>query len=134
MESTHSVKDFINAKPFDRNSDGTVSCGLLSLSPVQYKLCPESFKTKCIVDKPVISSQFFHTVNQDIYKGVLQCLRESVQHCCPELWTTGKWFFLHNAQPLMVLSNKEFFSVHQITILPHTHYFPYVTLQFFSLP
>jgi hypothetical protein len=87
MEKTYSVKDFTNAiiKPVDRNSDGTVSCSLLSLSPMQYNLCPESFKTECVADKPVIFSQFFHTVNQDIYKGVLQCLRERVQHCGPEL-------------------------------------------------
>jgi len=71
MGNTHSVKDFINAKPFDRNSDGIVSYGLLSLSPVQYKLCPESFKTECTADKPVISSQFFYTINEDIYEGVL---------------------------------------------------------------
>jgi hypothetical protein len=134
MKNTLGFKDFINAKPFDKNSDGTVSCDLLSLSPMQYKLCPESFKTECTADKPVISSQFFHTVSQDIYKGVLQCLRESIQHCCPELWTTGKWFFLHNAQPLIVLSTKEFASVHQITILLHVHYSPYVTLGFFLLP
>jgi len=85
MEETYSVKDFINAKPVDRNSDGTVGCGILSLSPVQFNLCPESFKTECIADKPVISNQFFHTTNQDIYKGILQCLHESVQHCRPEL-------------------------------------------------
>ena len=36
MENTLDIKDFVNAKPYDTNSDGTVSCGLLSLSQVQY--------------------------------------------------------------------------------------------------
>jgi hypothetical protein len=65
------------------------------------------------------------TVNQDVYKGVLQHLRESFRLRFLELWATGKWFLLHeNARPYMALSVKEFLSVHETTLLPHAPYSP----------
>jgi 2-C-methyl-D-erythritol 4-phosphate cytidylyltransferase len=65
------------------------------------------------------------TVNQDVYKGVLQRLRESIRRRFPELWATGKWFLLHdNTRPYTALSVKEFLSVHKITLLPHALHYP----------
>jgi hypothetical protein len=63
MANTHSIKHFIYAKPYDRSSERTINCGLLKLSLVQYHLCPESLETDRIAEKPVICSQFFHTIN-----------------------------------------------------------------------
>ena len=38
----------------------------------------------------------FQTVNHDLYKGILQCLRDTIQQRRPELWITGKLFLLHD--------------------------------------
>jgi hypothetical protein len=41
----------------------------------------------------------FLTVIHDLYKGVLQCLRGSIQHRRPELRITGKWLLLQENAP-----------------------------------
>jgi histone-lysine N-methyltransferase SETMAR len=65
------------------------------------------------------------TVNQDVYKGVLQRLRDSIRRRFPEMWATGKWFIPHdNARPHTALSLRVFLSAHQITVLPHAPYSP----------
>jgi hypothetical protein len=62
-----------------------------------YNLYPESSETQCIAGKTGISGQFFFKrENQDLYKGVLQYLRDSIQHRRPEFSITGKWFPLQD--------------------------------------
>ena len=75
------------------------------------------------------------TLNQDVYKGVLQHLRDSIRRRRPELWATRKWFLLHdNARPHKTSSVKELLPVHQITVTPHVLYSPDVILRFFVFP
>ena len=76
----------------------------------------------------------FQTINHDNYKGVLQCICDTTQHCCPELWATAKWFLLHdNVRPGAALSVTEFLSVHQIAVLSHVPY-PQDFCDFFLIP
>ena len=68
------------------------------------------FDCRGVVHKEFVPQS--QTVNQDVYKGVLQLLRhsirlDSIRRCNPEVWTTGKWFLLHDsARPHTALSVK----------------------------
>ena len=63
------------------------------------------------------------TVSQDVYKGVLHCLCDSIQSHRPKLWVTWNWLILHdNSQLHVALSFKELLSVHQLFALPHVPY------------
>ena len=67
----------------------------------------------------------FETVNQDVYKRVLQHFRVSIPRRRPEVWATAKWFLLHDiARPHKTSSVKELLPVHQVALLPHTPYSP----------
>ena len=73
------------------------------------------FDCRCVVHKKFVPQG--QTVNQDVYKGVQQSLRESIRRRFPELWAAGKCFLLHdNARPYMALSFTEFLSVHETTL------------------
>jgi hypothetical protein len=64
------------------------------------------FNCRFVVHKELLSQS--QTVNQDVYKGVLQRLLEGIRRRRPALWATGKWFLLHNnARPHTTLSIKE---------------------------
>ena len=81
-----------------------------------YSLCPESSETERIAGKTGISGQFcFKQETHDLYKGVLQYLRDSIRHRRPELSITGKWFLLHdNVLPQTAIIRQTIFTVHQI--------------------
>jgi len=75
------------------------------------------------------------TINQNVYKGPLQLLHDSIRRRQPELSAAEKWFLEYeNARPHMALFVKDFLSVHQITVLPHAPYSPDLSpCHFFSL-
>ena len=94
-----------------------------------------SFDCRGAVHKKFVTQG--QTVNQNVYKVVLQRLHESIRRRPSGLWATGKWFLLHdNARQHKALSVKEFLSVRQIRSLYFTcAIFPrFVTLLFVLFP
>jgi len=57
----------------------------------------------CFFDiRGVVHTEFVpqgHTVNQELYLGVLRRLRNSIRQKRPELWQSGDWFFHHDNAP-----------------------------------
>jgi hypothetical protein len=91
-----------------------------------------AFKNKDKVDCVFLTAEVRNlfqrgqTVNQDVYRGVLQHSCKSVLYCHPEFWATGKWFLPHNnVWPHTALSVK-FLSVYQIIVLVHEPYSPHL--------
>lgn len=75
------------------------------------------------------------TINQDLYKGPLQLLHDSIRRRRHDLSAAEKWFLVHeNARPHMTLFVKDFLSVHQITVMLQAPYSPDLSpCRFFSL-
>jgi hypothetical protein len=84
-----------------------VSCPALENKTKQKKIIHcFFFNFRFIVHKEFLSQN--QTVNQDVYKGILQRLLEYIRRRRPVFWATWKWFLLHNtARPHTTLSVKE---------------------------
>ena len=82
-----------------------------------------------------IQPDLFQTVKQDVYRGVLEHLYDSIWCCCPKLWATEVFQLHDNAWLCTALSIKEFLSVHQITVLLQAPYSPDLSpYNFFLFP
>jgi hypothetical protein len=63
------------------------------------------------------------TVNKELYKTVLQRLRDSVRRHCPEKWRSGNWILHHdNAPAHRAVTTNEFLVKHNIPSLPQPPY------------
>lgn len=65
------------------------------------------------------------TVNQHVYKAILQRLREKIRRKRRDLWENGSWILHHdNAPAHTALSVREFLAEKSITLLEHPPYSP----------
>jgi transposase len=63
------------------------------------------------------------TVNKELYKTVLQRLREAVHRHRPEKWRSGNWILHHNNAPAhRAVTTNEFLAKHNILLLPQPPY------------
>lgn len=78
--------------------------------------------------KGIIHFEFLEcgtTVNQHVYKAILQRLREKIRRKRRDLWENGSWILHHdNAPAHAALSVREFLAEKSIAVLEHPPYSP----------
>ena len=76
------------------------------------------------------------TVNEELYKTVLQRLRDAVRRHRPEKWRSGNWILHHDNGPAhRAVTTNEFLAKHNIPSLPQPPYPPdYAPCDFFLFP
>ena len=90
-------------------------------------------------DLGIVHSEFLpqdQTVNQEVYKEILQCLLCSVRKKRQELWHGKSWLLHHDNAPVHnALSTRQFLAEKNITVLEQPPYTPDLGLcDFFILP
>ena len=95
-----------------------------------------AFKTGPVEQTPqdlgIVHSEFLpqdQTVNQEVYKEILQCLLCSVRKKRQELWHGKSWLLHHDNAPVHnALSTRQFLAEKNITVLERPPYTPDLVL------